>query len=463
MRNMKKIMATMMAVTMAASVVGCGSTAQTGAEKAPEQKTENKTEAEAPKTEEKAETAPESDLSGVTISLMASQDWIQDAEMELGKKFTEETGINVDYQIIPSDQYESLLMTKLNSGECADIYCSQSGRFDIVNTYNVEVNALPLSDESWAGNVEKEAAAELSVNGVLYGQPIQDVSAVWAIAYNISAFDELGLSIPTNYEEFKGICEKILEAGKTPIYECVSDGWHHTLWVPETGVVAATKDPSLVDALNNNKATFEENETLLTIYTQIKEMIDNGYWGEDYMSNEYANTASAIASGDYLMTVYNQGLGNEVNAVDSSFSADNIGYFVIPLADNQTLNMNAAGPSRFVYSGSKNAEAAKKYLEFMASDDSLAYMTENVGKFNHLPYTNAISTYSPVIQEFYDRYNTTGTVLQTAVKYVNPQWMEIGSGISALALGEVTPQECLKDIDKLRAEQAAAAGDANWE
>ena len=265
------------------------------------------------------------------------------------------------------------------------------------------------------------------------------------------------------YEEFKGICEKILEAGKTPIYECVSDGWHHTLWVPETGVVAATKDPSLVDALNNNKATFEENETLLTIYTQIKEMIDNGYWGEDYMSNEYANTASAIASGDYLMTVYNQGLGNEVNAVDSSFSADNIGYFVIPLADNQTLNMNAAGPSRFVYSGSKNAEAAKKYLEFMASDDSLAYMTENVGKFNHLPYTNAISTYSPVIQEFYDRYNTTGTVLQTAVKYVNPQWMEIGSGISALALGEVTPQECLKDIDKLRAEQAAAAGDANWE
>ncbi len=394
---------------------------------------------------------------------MASQDWIQDAEMELGKKFTEETGINVDYQIIPSDQYESLLMTKLNSGECTDIFCTQSGRFDIVNTYRVAENALPLSGESWSGNVEKEAAAELSVDGVLYGQPIQDVSAVWAIAYNIAIFDELGLKVPTNYDEFKAICETIKAAGKTPIYECVSDGWHHTLWFPETGVVAAAKDATLVDQLNENKVTFEGNATLETIFTQIKEMVDAGYWGEDYMSNEYANTAAAIASGDYVMTVYNQGLGNEVNAVDSSFSADNIGYFVIPLADNQTLNMNAAGPSRYVYSGSKNADAAKKYLEFMASDESLAYMTENVGKFNHLPYTNAISTYSDVIQEFYDRYDTTGTVLQTAVKYVNPQWTEMGNAISALALGEMTPSDCLKDIDKLRAEQAAAAGDTNWE
>ena len=40
-----------------------------------------------------------------TITVMASQDWVYDAEMELsGKKFEEETGIKIDYQIVPADQ-----------------------------------------------------------------------------------------------------------------------------------------------------------------------------------------------------------------------------------------------------------------------------------------------------------------------------------------------------------------------
>lgn len=77
---------------------------------------------------------------------MASQDWIQDAELELAEKFTEETGIKVDYQIVPADQYTNLLMTKLNTGECTDIFASQAGQFDIVTQLNVEKNALDLSD-----------------------------------------------------------------------------------------------------------------------------------------------------------------------------------------------------------------------------------------------------------------------------------------------------------------------------
>ena len=41
---------------------------------------------------------------GITLTYMASQGWIKDAELELAKKFEEQTGIHVDYQIIPADQ-----------------------------------------------------------------------------------------------------------------------------------------------------------------------------------------------------------------------------------------------------------------------------------------------------------------------------------------------------------------------
>ena len=446
-------------------LAGCGESASAPAASEPAAKEESApADNGAAKEEAKpAETAAATADAGedVTITFMASQDWIQDAEMELGEKFTEQTGIKVDYQIVPSDQYESLLMTKINAGECTDIFGGQSSQFSIVTQFNVEKNAVDLSGESWAGNVDPAAAVELSAGGKLYGQPIQDVSACWAVAYNIKTFEDLGLSIPTNYAEFCDVCEKIKAAGIIPIYECVSDGWHHVCWT-EAAVAATQADPSYPDALNENKATFEGNKELTTMFTQLKELADKGYMGDNYMSNEYADAPASIASGEYAMVLYNQGLGAEVNAADPSFPVDNIGYFVNPLCDNQALNVNYCGPSRFIFSGSKNIDAAKQYLAFMASDESLAYMTENVGKFNQLPYSNAPSAYSAVVQDFYDRYPKKVAVFQASVKYYNPAWMDIGADMSAMFLDEMTPEDVLKDIDKLRAEQAAAASDPAW-
>lgn len=453
MKTWKKLLVLGLTLSLSILLMACGAK-DTGDETVGS--SDNNTETE---TEDIVEADTKEDI---TISYMASQDWVQEAEMELGEKFTEETGIKIDYQIVPSDQYYNLLMTKINAGEATDLFGSQSGRFDIQTQLNVEKNTVDLSNESWADNVDPLAAAELTVDGVLYGQPVQDVSAVWAIAYNKEIFSDLDLSIPTNYEEFKQVCDAILEAGKIPIYESVSDGWHHTLWFPETAVQAEILNPGLFEQLNNNEARLADDPTMKLILEQIKEMADLGYWGDNYMSDTYDDAAEKIASEEYVMTVANQGFGVEVNNIDPDFSVDNIGYFVMPLADNQTLNMNPSGPSRFIYSESDNVEAAKKYLDFLATEENLEYLTDNVAKFNKLPFSNAPSKYSSVIQEFYDSYDTSGTVLQTAVKYVNPQWTDIGTYVSALLLDEMTPEEILESIDKSRDDQAQVANDEAW-
>lgn len=201
---------------------------------------------------------------------------------------------------------------------------------------------------------------------------------------------------------------------------------------------------------------------MLTILEQLQYLIDQGYFGDNYMSNEYANSAKNVASGEYAMTVANQGFGDEVEAIGEALKSDDIGYFVMPLADNQTLNVNPAGPARFVYSGSEHSKEALMYMEYMASDSSLAYLTENVPKFNKLAYSNAPTAYVGPVKEFYDTYTKQATVYQTAVKYVNPQWTEMGASLSAMFVGEMTPEEVLSEIDKLRAEQAKAASDAAW-
>ena len=399
---------------------------------------------------------------GTTITYMASQDWVQDAEMELGEKFEQETGIHVDYQIIPSDQYNNMLMNKLNSGECTDIFGSQAGQFDIVTQLNVEKNAVDLSGEAWAETVDPLAFAETSVDGKLYGQPVQDVSAVWAIAYNKKVFEKLELSVPTNYEEFKAVCEAIKADGMTPIYEAVSDGWHHQLWFCELGVAIEHAEPGTAEKLNNNEMGFADSATAKLLVEQIKEMVDLGYWGDNYMANAYADAARAIAEGECAMTVANQGFPTEINAAYPDFPAEDIGFFVMPLCDNQVLNMNPVGPTRFIYSGSANIDAAKQYLAFIAEPENLQYLIDNVPKFNTLPFTTATDAYSDEISGFYAAYPDHGTVYQTSVKYVNPQWMEIGRELTAVLLGDETTEQMLKNIDRNRADQAAAAQDPAW-
>ena len=399
---------------------------------------------------------------GVTITYMASQDWVQDAEMELAEKFTEKTGIKVDFQIIPSDQYTTLLMSKLNAGECADLFGSQAGQFDIVTQLNVEKNAVDLSGEAWASTVDPLAASETSVNGKLYGQPAQDVSAVWAVAYNKKVFEKLNLSVPTNYEEFKAVCEAIKADGMTPIYEAVSDGWHHQLWFCEMGVAIEHAEPGTAEKLNNNTMKFADSAAAKQLIEQIKEMADLGYWGDNSMANAYADAAKAVAEGECAMTVANQGFPTELNAAYPEFAAEDIGFFVMPLCDNQVLNMNPVGPTRFIYSGSKNIDAAKQYLAFLAEPENIQYQIEKVGKFNTLPFTTAKDVYSDDISAFYAAYPEHGTVYQTAVNYVNPQWMEIGKFLVEVLQGDSTAEGMLKNIDRNRADQAAAAQDPAW-
>ncbi len=454
---MKRFLLVLLAAAILTSSAACSSTASTTT-KAPaaDATTENTTAA--PATEATTE-KPKQDI---TITYMVSQDWLQDAEIELGARFTEETGIKVDYQVIPSDQYVNLLSTKINAGECADIFGSQGGQFDIVSQLNVAKNAVDLSGEAWSSTVDPLAAAELSVDGKLYGQPLGDVSSAWAIAYNTKIFAENNLAIPTTFAEFMAVCETLKTAGITPIYECVSDGWHHVLWFPEMGAAYDTAEPGLVDNLNSNKATFASSAVMKQSLDQVKEIVDNGYWGEDYMSNAYADSAKNFASGEYAMTVANQGFGAEVEAIGGELKASDVGYFVIPLVDNQILNVNPVGPSRFIYSGSENIDAAKQYLAYIAKAENLQYLIDNVSKYNTLPFSGVQDKYSDIIKTFYSTYTEHGTVLQTTVKYLNPQWMEIGKEMTALILGDSTSEDVLKNIDKNRADQASAGKDPAW-
>lgn len=145
-----------------------------------------------------------------TITVMASQEWVYDAEMELGKKFEEETGIKIDYQIVPADQYYNMLMTKLNSGEGPDIFGGQAGAFDIVSQYNVEENAVDLSDQPWVETYNEFAKAQTSVGDKVYGMTYFDISTDYYVIYNKKIFEENKLEVPMTFASLRKYVRRFL-------------------------------------------------------------------------------------------------------------------------------------------------------------------------------------------------------------------------------------------------------------
>jgi len=411
-----------------------------------------------------ATTTTEAPMEPVTITYLASQDWIVDSERALAEQFEAETGIHVDYQIIPSDQYFSVLQTKLEAGgEGIDIFGGQSGKTDIRLQLNVEENAVPLTDEEWVQRMNPLSTEQISLDGVVYGLTIWDtVGGSWVVVYNKQLFADNGISVPTTYDEFASACDTLLGAGVTPIYESIADGWHQVLWFAEMGPAYEAASPGLYDRLNANEETMAEDPTMQEDLRQMSELYSNGCFGDNALSDEFANTEAVMASGDYAMTVNRLGLPAQIEAAYPEASADNYGFFLIPLVDNQIWNVNPAAPSKFIYSGSEHIDAAKAYFEFLTRPENLQYTLDNEPQFVLLDFDGLSAELTPEQQAFVDAYPNQGTVLQTAVNYVNPQWMDMGQDIVAMLTGAETPLQVLETMDGRRTDMAEAANDPGW-
>ncbi len=430
------------------------------------------TPAEAPaaaETEDASDASSDSgSAAGTTITVMASQDWVEDSEQELGKKFEEETGIHVDYQIVPADQYQDLLLTRLNAGEGPDIWGAQSG-FALKTTYNVQENAVDLSNEPWADVYSVFSAEQTGVDGVNYGLTYYDTTTDYYMVYNKKLFEAAGATVPTTFDELKDTCDKLIESGVTPIYEPMADGWHLLMLWTGNAQVCDKIDPGIIDKLNKNEATFADDANMQKAVDQLYQMCENGYFGDNYLSDEFADAEGYMASGEFAICCLKPGSIKKIVESDlntEGYTEDDFGLFLLPILDNQYLNVHPTGPSRFIYSGSPNIDACKQYLAFLLEKDNVQYLIDNAADVENLPVeVGQTPAYSQTTLDFLAQYDDehSGMVLQDVVLYFNEQWMDINADLAALFIGDMTVEDVLKGIDERRAQLAEAAGDANWQ
>jgi ABC-type sugar transport system, periplasmic component len=398
-----------------------------------------------------------------TITVLASQDWIRDPEKTLAKKFQQKTGITVDYQIVPSGQYQSVLSTKLNAGECADIFMTQSGKFDIASTYNITKNAVDLSKESWVSREDSNVRDQASVNGKLYGLTIWDTAPIYPVIYNKVLFKKYNLPIPKTYAQFKTDCAKLLAGGVTPVYEPGADGWHLALWFLDIGPIYESKTASLVTKLNLNKAKFTGNAEMTKALTELQQLVKLGYFGKNLLSQNFSDTEKNMSTGQYAMTLDGLGTPNTIAKVaGTKYKATDFGFFEVPICDNNILDYGTAAPTKYIYSGSKNKTQAKQFFDYLTQTANLQYYLNNDPTKVSLCFSGVKDTMTAAARTFVNSYKKKGVYMQMRVKYVNPQWAEIDKDLQALYTNAETPAQVLQNIDSRRTQQAKAAKDSSW-
>lgn len=446
----KKLMAMLLAACLGITLLaGCGDDkksngdATTPAEDGGQEENADDASDETPEEPE--------NFAGTQINLMASQNWIKDVDNELFDKFKEETGIEVKVTLTPDNEYETLLGTTLSGGsDAVDVFMYSAGA--PMRTAGIPDVAVDLSGEPWVSNLENWAVEANSSDGTLYGFSTWGVDYE-GVLYNKTYFEENNLTVPTTWDEFVALCDEILGLGMMPLYEGINGTWHTQTWVYAMTDLMRQENPDYIEYLNSSKdnkyADFQclkDGLTQLQEFLSAKEGNEPKYFTNDGQAEDWFGSYTALQNREVAMMVTYTAYPAELAA---NGATDEFGMFPIPLLDNQTTIANGGGISKFINKNSKNIDACKQFLEFLARDENLE--TYYAGRsdlvtasFKDVESVSATTATTEILER---TQNEPPTMIMKDVLYWDPDMYKYLQG---MAEGTTTAEDFIASMDAYR-------------
>ncbi|MEL7659037.1 MAG: extracellular solute-binding protein, partial [Bacillota bacterium] len=202
-----------------------------------------------------SETSDTPSMEGTKIIIAGSQNWIKDIDRELADTFTEETGVTVDIQAMPDDQYVNILKSKLASGEGPDIFYVRCGA--AMADYLPDKYLADLSNEEWVSRMRDWAKNSVTWDGKVVGINLWSRDG-WGILYNKSIFEQYNLQAPKTFDEFMAVCKTLSDNGIQPIFHNSADAWHDAYWLDAVTAMIGIEDPTVYGKLNSGEAKFSD-------------------------------------------------------------------------------------------------------------------------------------------------------------------------------------------------------------
>lgn len=270
-----------------------------------------------------------------------------DADLTVYRYYADSDKVNLDYAISKmTEKYPNLTFTmehrtdsdgtalrtwaavgelpdlmEINSASVYDMF-KQDGTVYIVDA---EVEKTGFYDLFSNGAAAKEARTADDGHQYSYGDEVSNLGGFW---YNKELFAELGISEPTNYEEFKNTIQVLKDAGKVPIALFGAEKWPATN-IFSTAVIAEGQVAGL-DAVNDGTITISD-EAVVKAAEKYVEIANMGAYGNAALSTNYqqayemmyAKEAGYFHTGAWFwLTVEADGMGEVIDYVNWNVFAD---------------------------------------------------------------------------------------------------------------------------------------------
>ncbi|MCB0044493.1 MAG: extracellular solute-binding protein [Caldilineaceae bacterium] len=272
---------------------------------------------------------------------------------------------------------DNVVKTRLATGDMTDVFFYNAG--SLLQALQPANTLVDLTDEPYMDTVDDAFKQTVAQDGKIYGVPSQSAMG-GGILYNKKIYADLGLSIPTTWEEFAANNEIIKEAGIAPVIASYGDTWTSQLFVLADYYNVQAADPNFAEEYTANQAKYATTPAALAGFAHIQEGYDKGWYQQDYATTTYEQGMGLLANGEgahYPM------LSFALPTIATNFpdKIDDIGFFAQPGAsadeNGATIWMLSANYIPLTTTGDKLA-VAKDFLAYTVSSAAIELLNERV-------------------------------------------------------------------------------------
>jgi len=355
---------------------------------------------------------------------------------------------------------DNIVKTRLATGDMTDIFWYNSG--SLLQALNPSETLVDLSNEPFIANIVESFLPTVSQNGQIFGVPSQTAMG-GGILYNKRIYEELGLSVPTTWEEFAANNEAIKAAGIAPVIATFGDTWTSQLFVLADYYNVEQAHPTFAADYTGNKAKYATTPEAMAGFTYLKEGFDKGWWQQDYATTTFEQGLNLIANGEgahYPMLTF----ALSTIATNSPDQVNDIGFFAQPGSDSAkngaTIWMPAA---TYIPKTTSNLEVAKDFLGFIASTDGVDALNASTAPTGPYVIKGATlpDTVLPAVKDvaaYIDAGNSA-----PALEFLSPvKGPTLEQLCVAVGTGQMTPEEAAAAYDEDVRKQAEQLGLPGW-
>lgn len=310
--------------------------------------------------------AATSDKVTLRMSYWNSEDTVSALLTYLEKAVPE---VEIEYQFIDNDNYNTVVDIQLSAGEGPDIICESpaSALKHAKLGYLQPLNKLG-SRYSTAG------VSVYSYNNNIYALP--GISWFEGIYFNKELFEKNNIALPTSFDEYLAVCEKFQSLGIKPLAAGLMS-WEPML---KNSLAFVSAEYFSTDAGSSFNADYREgkvkmNGTLNSYIKKWSQMIEKGVYTKNMLGIDHAQALDEFATGKAAMFCSGPWDYDAIMAKNPNLKLDMMPFYGTKPSAGWLIGGPGCGFA--VNAKSKNVELATKVLEALSTVEGQAALWEN--------------------------------------------------------------------------------------